>query len=67
MLKNNIGDNAGIIWQLLNEQLELPVKDLHKMSGLSKENFYMSIGWLAREGNISFHEKDNNLMVSWIY
>jgi hypothetical protein len=64
MITNEIGLNAGKIWNLLNEKGEHPVKDMVKKLKLSTNDFYMAIGWLAREGKIFHFEKDGALMVT---
>ena len=38
---NNIGNNAGVIWNTLKE------------SGLASAEFYTALGWLAREGKLN--------------
>jgi len=63
MIKNEIGLNAGKIWKLLDEQGEHSIKDLKKKLKLAGNDFYMAIGWLAREGKIFHFEKDGELMV----
>ena len=64
MITNEIGLNAGKIWNLLDEQGEHSVKELKKKLKLSDHEFFMAIGWLAREGKIFHFEKDETLMVS---
>lgn len=52
--------NANIIWHILCESNEeLSIHDLHKTSGLSVVDIYISIGWLAREGKIVFRRNNN--------
>jgi hypothetical protein len=63
MITNEIGLNAGKIWNLLDEQGEHSVKDLKKKLKLSDHEFFMAIGWLAREGKIFHFEKDEILMI----
>jgi hypothetical protein len=63
MITNEIGSNAGKIWTMLNENGEHSVKDLKKKLKLSDHDFYMAIGWLAREGKIFHFEKDEVLMI----
>ena len=63
MITNEIGLNAGKIWNTLNEQGEQPVKNLIKKLQLSGPGFYMAIGWLAREGKICHFEKDGAMTI----
>ena len=66
MLKNKIGENAGIIWQQFTDKNEISFKELQKKSGLKKDEFLMAIGWLAREGKIYFNEDEKNSSILWI-
>jgi len=64
MITNEIGSNAGRIWNILNEEGEQPVKGLIKKVKLTSPNFYMAVGWLAREKKIYHFKKDGVMMVS---
>ncbi len=64
MITNEIGSNAGKIWNILNEEGEQPVKGVMKKAKLTSPNFYMAVGWLAREGKIYHFEEDNVMMIS---
>ncbi len=50
---NNIGNNAGVIWNVLNTNGKMTESKLKKESGLGSAEFYMALGWLAREGKLS--------------
>lgn len=63
MITTEIGTNAGRIWNLLSEKGEHPVKEMLKALKLSASDFYMSVGWLAREGKIFHFEKEGVLMM----
>jgi predicted transcriptional regulator len=67
MIKNKIGENAGLIWNILNEKGELPISKLVKLAQIDNNNFYMALGWLAREGKIDSYEKDDKQMVQLIH
>ena len=48
-----IGENAGAVWAALqNGALEL--KALKKATKLKNEELYLALGWLAREGKLTF-------------
>ena len=51
-----IGNNAGILWNILNEQQEnkMEITKLKKESGLTDAQFWASAGWLAKEGKLVF-------------
>lgn len=63
MIANEIGSNAGKIWNFLNEHEEQLVKNLMRKLKLSGPDFYMAIGWLAREGKISHFEQEGVMKV----
>ncbi len=44
--------NAGKIWVALNEHGELSETELMKNTGLTENDFYAAVGWLARENKI---------------
>ena len=50
---NNIGNNAGVIWNVLNANGKMTETKLKKESGLGSAEFYTALGWLAREGKIN--------------
>ena len=52
MIKNVIGDNAGKVWTILNENGETLFNEIKKSTKLNSEDLLLAIGWLAREGKI---------------
>ena len=50
---NNIGANAGLIWNALNANGKMTESKLKKESGLGSAEFYTALGWLAREGKLN--------------
>jgi hypothetical protein len=63
MITNEIGMNAGKIWNLLNELGAHSVKKLKKKLKLAENDFYMAIGWLVREGKVFHFENDGVLKI----
>ena len=55
------GKNAGKIWNTLSKHGSLTENTLIKKTGLNKEDFYVAIGWLAKENKIYFDEKNYSL------
>ena len=55
------GKNAGKIWKTLNEHGTLTENSLVRRTGLKKEDFYVAVGWLAKENKIYFDEKTYTL------
>jgi len=61
MIKNEIGESAGKIWETLNEKGELSIEELKSLTELTEKQLLMAIGWLAREDKIfqiNPYEKD---------
>lgn len=58
MHKKLIGTNAGIIWNLLNDYQKWTASQLQEASGLSEDEIYTAIGWLAREDKIEIEQAD---------
>ena len=56
MDKYTIGNNAGIVWTLLNDGKRWKYEDLKAASALSDRDLNAAIGWLACEGKIQFDE-----------
>lgn len=54
MDKHIIGENAGVIWRLLNNGERWEYESLKAASGLSDRDLNLAIGWLARENKIYF-------------
>jgi hypothetical protein len=63
MLKHDIGINAGIIWQLLNEKGSLSIREIGEYTHFHELLIYYSLGWLARENKIGFFEKGDSVYV----
>lgn len=66
MLKKTIGENAGLIWRLLENKPEILVKDLQKQTKLKDKDFYLAVGWLSRENKVYFFEIDKELYLYFV-
>jgi len=51
-LINNYGRTAGKIWKTLSTYGPLDEKNIIKKGRINKNDFYVGIGWLARENKI---------------
>lgn len=60
MDKYTIGNNAGIVWTLLNDGKRWKYENLKAASALSDRDLNAAIGWLAREDKIYFETDSNN-------
>lgn len=63
MFTERIGSNAGLIWAAL-ENGEMEVKSLKKATKLTEKDLNFALGWLAREGKVSFREVEKDLYVA---
>lgn len=61
---DRIGKAAGDIWELLKSQGETPITRLNKEAGLPANLFYMALGWLSREGKLSYRREERKLYVA---
>ena len=50
---NNIGINAGLIWNALNANGKMTETKLKKETALASADFYAALGWLAREAKLN--------------
>ena len=64
MKREEIGMNAGLVWNALNEKGPMTVKDLRKATKLKQ--IFAALGWLSREDKVSTTEVENDLEVSLI-
>ena len=68
MNAETIGSWAGLIWQALSEADVLGTKQLQKITKLKAKELPYGLGWLAREGKISFIESgdDKEILVKLV-
>ena len=52
-----------MIWAAL-ENGEMEVKSLKKATKLTEKDLNLALGWLAREGKVSFREVEKDLYVA---
>ncbi|GHT27747.1 hypothetical protein FACS189415_5480 [Bacteroidia bacterium] len=60
-MKEKIGNDAGRIWKVLDEEGSKSVKELKKLTKLVDKEIYAAIGWLAREEKLSFNYVEDEL------
>jgi len=63
-MKEKIGNDAGLVWKVLDEQGMKSVKELKKVAKLNDKEIYAAIGWLAREEKLVFHQEDDDWFIS---
>jgi hypothetical protein len=59
----DIGLAAGNIWKILKAEGELTITQLKRKSGLPVNQFYMGLGWLAREDKLRFRRDRRNIFI----
>jgi hypothetical protein len=62
-MQGEIDNAAGIIWRYLNEHGETTLGKLKERTKLSDQLVSMGIGWLAREGKLSFMKEGRTVKV----
>ncbi|MBO5267884.1 MAG: winged helix-turn-helix domain-containing protein [Muribaculaceae bacterium] len=50
---DEIGTNAGLVWQALSTADAMGVKQIKKVAKLKDKEVFAALGWLAREGKIT--------------
>lgn len=65
MINSEIGENAGRIWQILNEKGELSLKQIKKDLKIKKgDDLFLALGWLFREDKLIMREDGADSFVS---
>ena len=57
MDRNEIGLNAGKVWQLLSNNEKWGYGTLKRKSGLKDKELGAALGWLSRENKIEFDQE----------
>lgn len=58
-----IGFNAGLVWGALKNGA-MDLKALKKATKLKNEELYLALGWLAREGKLTFTVEEADTIVA---
>ena len=68
MIKNQIGNNAGIVWRTLNaSNRKMSINELGEITLLTEIEISIAIGWLAREGQVAIIEESGIMYFSTYY
>ena len=46
MIKNRIGENAGKVWAVLNDNREMNISKLKRITKLNEKDLHFALGWL---------------------
>jgi hypothetical protein len=66
MMKQKIGEAAGLVWETLNSKNEIGLTELPRALKLKTDITYQALGWLAREDKISYRTKAGKVYVSLV-
>ena len=58
-----IGENAGLVWGALLNGAQ-GTKALKKATKLKNDELFLALGWLAREGKITFTEAEADTIIA---
>lgn len=63
MITNNIGLNAGTIWNLLSQRDYMTVREIGELTHFKETLIMLSLGWLSRENKITFLDTEGTLKI----
>ena len=63
-MEAEIGSAAGIIWRYLDQHGETSLNKLKRGTKLTDQLLFMGLGWLAREGKLTFVRDKRSLQVA---
>ncbi|MDH6357997.1 winged helix-turn-helix domain-containing protein [Parabacteroides sp. PF5-9] len=66
MEKNDVGRNAGRVWQILAEKRSTSIRKIGELTHWSESHIFMALGWLARENKIRFNNQNGILYVELV-
>ncbi|MDH7506432.1 MAG: winged helix-turn-helix domain-containing protein [Candidatus Thermoplasmatota archaeon] len=61
-LTTKFGKNAGEIWRVLNERSPLTKEEIQEFTKQTDDEFFVGVGWLAREDKIAVDEKNKFIL-----
>ena len=60
---SKIGENAGLVWGALQNGAQ-GLKVLKKATKLKNDDLFLALGWLAREGKLTFTVEEADTIVA---
>lgn len=67
MITQQIGENAGKIWKVIDENGVMNIPELIRETALDEQQLWLALGWLTREGKICHFNNDNEWTIQLIY
>jgi len=65
-MKEKIGDAAGAVWRVLNENEKVELSALPKLVKQNDTTAFQAVGWLAREDKIQYHTEGRTTFVTLV-
>lgn len=62
-MKEEIGETAGKIWEILKKKEEVNIAQLPRMLNKKSAVVYQGLGWLAREDKVEYQTKAGKTFV----
>ena len=62
-LVGQIGETAGDVWQLLDQDGQTKISQLVKQIDAPRDVVMQAVGWLAREGKIRIEEESRSRVI----
>jgi hypothetical protein len=63
MIKNKIGENAGKVWAVHNDNKEMNIIKLKKLANLNDKDLFLALGWLSKENKVLFGGDKSNYKI----
>lgn len=63
MFQEKVGENAGVVWNILSGTEGKTFKEIKKEGSLKEKDLYLALGWLLREGKISVEPAEKDLFI----
>jgi hypothetical protein len=64
MMKEQIGETAGRVWEALGAREEVGLTQLPRLVKAKSDVTYQALGWLAREDKITYRTKAGKVYIS---
>jgi hypothetical protein len=62
----SIGVVAGLVWEYLNESEPVTLSKLSREIEAPRDLVMQAVGWLGREGKITFHKGSRSKLISLV-
>ena len=66
MKLEEIGTNAGKVWEALSDGSKKTTAEIKKTTKLTDKEIFAAIGWLAREGKVAVEQKGASVSVNLV-